>query len=63
MNGSTNYILTRTDKDKISPQQALEQAQALGYAESNPIMDVGGFDAKFKLVLLLGHAFGTLVDP
>ncbi len=63
VNGSTNYILTRTDKDKISPQQALQQAQALGYAESNPIMDVGGFDAKFKLVLLLGHAFGTLVDP
>ncbi len=63
VNGSTNYILTRTDKDKISPKKALEQAQALGYAESNPIMDIGGFDAKFKLVLLLGHAFGTLVDP
>ena len=63
VNGSTNYILTRTERDKLSPSEALEQAQALGYAESNPIMDVGGFDAKFKLVLLLGHAFGTLVDP
>lgn len=63
VNGSTNYILTRTERDKISPQAALEQAQALGYAESNPVMDVEGYDAKFKLVLLLGHAFGTWVDP
>jgi len=63
VNGSTNYILTRTERDKIPPQAALEQAQALGYAESNPVMDVEGYDAKFKLVLLLGHAFGTLVDP
>ena len=63
VNGSTNYILTKTERDNLSPQAALEQAQALGYAESNPAMDVEGYDAKFKLVLLLGHAFGTLVDP
>lgn len=63
VNGSTNYILTQIDTLQIQPQVALKRAQELGYAESNPIMDTGGFDAKFKLILLIGHAFGVIVKP
>lgn len=63
VNGSTNYILTKTFSDNLSYAEALRQAQALGYAESNPILDTGGFDAKYKLVILLAHAFGLVVSP
>lgn len=63
VNGSTNYILTKTFSDNLSYAEALREAQALGYAESNPILDTGGFDAKYKLVILLAHAFGLVVSP
>jgi homoserine dehydrogenase len=63
VNGSTNYILTRALEDNLTMNAALAQAQALGYAESNPILDTGGFDAKYKLVILLAHAFGLVVRP
>jgi homoserine dehydrogenase len=42
---------------------ALKQAQALGYAESNPSLDVDGYDAKYKLLILLLHAFGIAESP
>ena len=63
INGSTNYILTKTSEEPVSFQQALLQAQQKGYAESNPTLDIGGFDAKYKLQLLLAHAFGIVVPP
>ena len=63
VNGSTNYILTQTSKNGWSYAQALAAAQQRGYAESNPIFDTGGYDARFKLVLLLAHAFGVVAKP
>lgn len=63
VNGSTNYILTKTFSENMSYPEALRQAQQLGYAESNPVLDTGGFDAKYKLVILLAHAFGLIVPP
>jgi homoserine dehydrogenase len=63
VNGSTNYILTKTVEEKLSFDQALKYAQINGYAESDPTLDICGFDAKFKLLILLAHAFGTVVKP
>jgi homoserine dehydrogenase len=63
VNGSTNYILTKTFEENISYEEALGQAQEKGYAESNPILDTGGFDAKYKLLILLAHSFGIIVKP
>jgi len=63
VNGSTNYILTKTSEENISYADALKQAQQKGYAESNPILDTGGFDAKYKLLILITHAFGIVTKP
>jgi homoserine dehydrogenase len=63
VNGSTNYILSKTSLENISYQDALADAQAKGYAESNPILDTGGFDAKYKLLILLAHSFGIILKP
>jgi len=52
LNGTTNYILTEMDEKHITFQQALEQAQKLGYAETDPSMDVDGLDAACKLVIM-----------
>ncbi len=57
VNGTTNYILTKTGEG-ASFDEALSTAQQLGFAEADPTSDVDGFDAKYKLVLLLKHAFG-----
>lgn len=62
-NGSTNYILTRIFEDNMSFADALQKAQELGFAETDPSLDVEGYDPKFKLVILLLHAFGTFVKP
>lgn len=63
VNGSTNYILTAMHRDAQPYAEALARAQALGFAESNPALDVEGLDARNKLVLLLAHAFGLVVGP
>jgi homoserine dehydrogenase len=63
VNGSTNYILTKTSKENISYAEALALAQQNGFAESDPTLDTGGFDAKYKLLILLAHAFGLVVKP
>lgn len=60
VNGTTNYILTKTSEGQ-SFEDALQTAQELGFAELDPTSDVDGFDAKYKLVLLLKHAFGFSV--
>ncbi len=63
VNGSTNYILTKTLEENLSYADALKQAQEKGFAESNPLLDVGGFDAKYKLLILLAHSFGYIAQP
>jgi homoserine dehydrogenase len=62
-NGSTNYILTKVIEEKKSYASALKQAQELGFAESDPRLDVQAFDPKFKLVIAIAHAFGVFVRP
>ncbi|ANI90351.1 homoserine dehydrogenase [Arachidicoccus ginsenosidimutans] len=64
VNGSTNFILTKMFDDKLDFQDALLLAQQLGYAESDPTLDVEGFDAVNKWVILLNHAYGivTTID-
>jgi len=63
VNGSTNYILTKTYQENLSFEEALKEAQEKGYAESNPILDTGGFDARSKLQILLAHSFGIVTKP
>jgi homoserine dehydrogenase len=63
VNGSTNYILTKMTDESHSYQEALSKAQQLGYAESNPLLDTGGFDAKYKLLIIAAHAFGGVWKP
>jgi homoserine dehydrogenase len=62
-NGSTNYILTKVFDENKSYDEALKKAQELGFAESDPSLDVKGFDAKFKLVIAIAHTFGVFVHP
>jgi homoserine dehydrogenase len=62
-NGTTNYILTKTALEGLSYPEALKQAQELGFAESNPTLDVKAFDPKYKLAILVAHTFGLFVKP
>ena len=62
VNGTTNYILTQANYG-VSYDDALAKAQELGFAELDPTLDVDGFDSKYKLTLLIQHAFGTSVNP
>ena len=63
VNGSTNFILTKMFEDKLDFQSALLLAQQLGFAESNPKLDVEGYDALNKWVILLYHAYGIITSP
>jgi homoserine dehydrogenase len=62
INGTTNYILSEMRQRGLSFEQALLQAQQLGYAEADPSSDVEGFDAAQKLTLLASMAFGIPVQ-
>jgi homoserine dehydrogenase len=62
-NGSSNYILSKIFNEHLDYSTALKQAQDLGFAESNPLLDVGGFDAKFKLTIIAAHAYGLFIHP
>jgi homoserine dehydrogenase len=62
-NGSTNFILTKVFEEKKSYAEALKTAQELGFAESDPRLDVEGYDPKFKLVIAIAHTFGLFVKP
>ena len=62
VNGTSNYILTRMRADGLSFEAALEEAQAKGYAEADPGLDVDGGDAAHKLVVLAMLAFGARLD-
>jgi len=63
VNGSTNFILTKMFEEKLDFQEALLMAQQLGFAESNPKLDVEGYDAINKWSFLLTHAYGILEYP
>ena len=63
VNGSTNFILTKMFEDKLDFHQALLLAQQLGFAESDPSLDVEGFDAANKWTFLLTHAYGIVEHP
>ena len=63
VNGSTNYILTKIISEGLSYQEALQNAQQLGFAESDPSLDVEGLDATNKLTILLAHAYGIISKP
>jgi len=62
-NGSSNYILSKIFNENMPYDVALKQAQDLGFAETDPIMDVGGFDPKFKLAIATAHAYGLFIKP
>ncbi len=62
MNGTCNYILTRMEHAGLPYEEVFEEANALGYLEADPQLDVGGIDAGHKLSLLAAIAFGTRVD-
>ena len=62
MNGSCNYILTRMEDAGLTYEEVFAEADALGYLEADPELDVGGIDAGHKLALLSAIAFGTRVD-
>ena len=63
INGTTNYILTRMAQERTSFQQALLEAQELGYAEADPANDVEGIDSAYKLVILASLGYRQSFQP
>ena len=62
LNGTCNYILSRMEREGLTFDACLKDAQALGYAEADPTFDVEGFDTAHKLAILTSLAFGTRID-
>ncbi len=62
LNGTSNYILTRMSQHSMPYAQALAEAQAAGYAEADPTLDVEGVDAAHKLAILMSLAYGARLD-
>ena len=62
VNGTTNYMLTKMSQEHMDYEDVLKEAQAMGYAESDPTADVGGLDAARKAVILASIAFNTRVS-
>lgn len=63
LNGTSNYILTRMTQEEIGFAEALEAAQKLGYAEADPTLDVNGWDAAHKAIILASLAYGFWIPP
>jgi homoserine dehydrogenase len=63
LNGTCNYMLTRMEREKLSFDECLKEAQRLGYAEADPSFDIEGHDTAQKLAILASLTFGTRVDP
>ena len=61
MNGTCNYILTKMEKEGLSFEACLKEAQRLGYAEADPAFDIEGNDTAHKLSILTSLAFGTQI--
>jgi homoserine dehydrogenase len=62
LNGTANYILTQMSQSGVSYAQALSEAQARGYAEADPTLDVEGLDTAHKLAILMSLAYGARLD-
>ncbi len=62
LNGTSNYILSSMDKDKLEYKDSLRNAQALGYAESNPTADLNGEDVASKLKILTALSFNSFIN-
>ena len=62
LNGTTNYILTKMEEDGVSYEEVLKEAQALGYAETDPTGDVEGYDSAYKIATLATIALNQRVD-
>lgn len=63
LNGSSNYILTKIFNHGMTYAAALKEAQDAGFAESDPSLDVDGWDSLAKLIIITVHAFGTYIKP
>ncbi len=63
LNGSSNFILSKIFNEGMNYAEALKLAQDLGFAESDPTLDIGGWDSLFKLIIITIHAFGVYVEP
>ena len=63
LNGSSNFILSKIFNEHMSYESALKLAQDLGFAESNPTLDIDGWDSLYKLIIITVHAFGVYVAP
>ena len=63
LNGSSNFILSKIFNENMSYDDALRLAQDLGFAESNPTLDIDGWDSLYKLIIITVHAFGVYVAP
>jgi homoserine dehydrogenase len=59
LNGTTNFILTKMEEDGVTYEDALKQAQQLGYAEADPTSDVEGHDARYKIVILSNYVMNA----
>ncbi len=63
LNGTCNYMLTRMEREGLSFDECLKEAQRLGYAEADPSFDIEGHDTAQKLSILASLTFGIRVDP
>ena len=62
LNGTSNYILSSMDKDKLQYEEALKKAKKLGYAEANPTSDLNGEDVGSKLKILTALSFNSFIN-
>ena len=62
LNGTTNYMLTKMDREGVTFDEVLKKAQDKGYAEKDPTADIEGFDACRKIAILSSLAYGSQVD-
>lgn len=63
LNGSCNFILSKIFNEGMEREEALALARKLGFLESDPTLDLDGWDSLYKLVILAVHAFGIYVEP
>jgi len=61
-NGSSNYILTKILEEQLDYSTALLEAQEKGFAETDPSFDVKGWDARYKLSIIITHAYGLFIE-
>jgi len=61
LNGTCNYILTRMEREQMTFEHALKEAQAAGYAEADPGLDIDGYDTAHKAAILASLAYGVTI--